>query len=106
VARDVLVHLEHGDLLLAVEDRLQHFVSVDLGPLFLVLKIVLLDVDPQLGNDLGAGKRLGADNRGQFIIRLDGLEEGGVGFAFGGFGFGCHGFLLALHNLLAIFFLL
>jgi len=37
-------------------------ISIDLGPLFLVLQTILFDVHPELGNNLRAGKRLGADD--------------------------------------------
>ena len=97
MAGDVLVHLEHRDGLLAIKDCLEGVISVDLRLHFLVLKTVLFDIDPELGNNLRTGKRLGADNRRQFVIRGHGFEEGCVGFTFSGFlgCFSCHGMLLA-----------
>ena len=105
--RDVFVQLEHRHLLLAVEESLERFISIDLGPLLLVLKTILFDVGPDLGNNLRAGKRLGADDCRKFVIRSDRLEKCGVGFTFGSF-LGCfsrHGLLLASRNLLATLFL-
>jgi hypothetical protein len=105
--RDVLIQLEHRHLLLAVEESLERVISIDLGPLLLVLKTILFDVDPYLGNNLRAGKRLGADNGRKFVIRGDRFEKCGVRFTFGGFlgCFSCHGLLLASRNLLATLFL-
>jgi hypothetical protein len=44
VARDELGHLEHTHLLLAVEDGLQAFVSIDQGSLLFVLQSMLANV--------------------------------------------------------------
>src|SRR2546427_8752077 len=60
--RKQLVHLEHADLLLAAEDRPELGVGVDHPTVGLVLKAVLLDVDPHLLDDLRARERLGADD--------------------------------------------
>ena len=48
VARDELGHLEHADLALAVKNRSERIVGVDLRSLGFVLKTVLLDVVPKL----------------------------------------------------------
>ena len=53
VARDELRHLEHADLALAIENRSERIVGVDLGSLRFVLKTVLLDVVPELFRKLG-----------------------------------------------------
>jgi len=97
MTRDVFVHLEHRDGLLAVKDSLEDFIGIDLCPDLFVLKTVLFDIDPELGNNLCAGKRLGADDCRQFVIRSHRFEEGCVRFTFGGFFrcFSCHGLLLA-----------
>ena len=49
-----LVHLEHGDLRLAVKHGLELGVRVDEGLLLGILELVLLDVGPQLAGQLGA----------------------------------------------------
>src|SRR5215469_16333700 len=48
VLRKVLVHFEHADLVLAVEDRLELGVGEDLALVGGILQIVLLDVGPDL----------------------------------------------------------
>ena len=64
VRRNVLVHLEHADALFA-EDLLQLGVSVDLALVLAVLQAVLLDILPQLADDLAAGHRARTDDRSQ-----------------------------------------
>src|SRR4051794_37316783 len=61
VRREVLVHLEHGALVLA-EDLLQLVVGEDLALVLWVLKVVLLDVVPYLADHLTARQRAGADD--------------------------------------------
>ena len=56
--RDELRHLEHRDLRLPAEDRLQRIVGIDLRLHLLVLEAVLLDVIPNLLDYLSARKRL------------------------------------------------
>ena len=53
VARDEFRHLEHAHLALAVKNRSEVIVGVDLRSLRLVLKTVLLDVVPKLFGELG-----------------------------------------------------
>ena len=53
MGRDELGHLEHADLALAVEDRLERIVRINHGPFFLILTTVLLDVVPKLLGKLG-----------------------------------------------------
>src|SRR3954454_21214394 len=72
VLGQVLVHLEHRDLLLA-EHRLQRVVRQDLAPVFRVLQVMLLDVVPDLADDLAARQGVGPDHGGQFFRRLQGL---------------------------------
>ena len=53
VARDEFGHLEHAHLALAVENRAERIVGVDLRSLGLVLKTVFLDVVPKLLGQFG-----------------------------------------------------
>lgn len=80
MARDEFGHLEHRDLLLAIEDRLQLVIGIDLGLFLSILQAVLLDVCPELLGDLCARKRFVTDNFCQSCIRLDGFHEGCIGF--------------------------
>ena len=82
MARDELGHLEHADLALAVENRSERVVGVDLRSLGFVLKTVLLDVVPKLLRQFGTGQRRRADNSGELVIGLDRSHEGGIGLAF------------------------
>jgi len=82
VPRDEFRHLEHADLALAVENRTERIVGVDLGSLRLVLKTVFLDVVPKLLGKLGTRYRLRANDCGELVVRLDWSHEGGIGFAF------------------------
>jgi hypothetical protein len=52
-----LRHLEHAHAALAAEDCLERRVGVDLPLVLGVLELVLLDVDPELLGDFGAGGR-------------------------------------------------
>src|SRR6185436_5985344 len=56
VAGDELGHLEHRDLALAAEHRLELVIGVDLRADLLVLETVLLDVSPELFGELRAGE--------------------------------------------------
>ncbi len=82
MARDELGHLEHAHLTLAIENRSERIVSVDLSLLGLVLKAVLLDVVPKLLGQFGTGQRCGTDDSSELVIRLDRSHEGGIGLAF------------------------
>ena len=82
VSRDKFCHLEHINLTLAVENRLERSVRIDLSSFFLVLKIVLLDVAPQLLREFRSGKGIRADNSGQLIVGLNWFHEGGIWLAF------------------------
>jgi hypothetical protein len=53
VTRDELGHLEHADLALAIENRSERVVGVDLSPFGFVLKAVFLDVVPKLLGQFG-----------------------------------------------------
>jgi hypothetical protein len=88
MSRDEFGHLEHADLTLAVKDRPERIVRVNHRSLFLILASVLLDVVPEFLGELGTRQRFGANDRGEFIIRLHRPHEGGVRFTFGSF-FGC-----------------
>src|SRR4028119_151468 len=61
----MLVHLEHADRFLA-EDLLQLVVGIDLPPILGVLKIVLLDIGPDLADDLATREVVLADDLGEF----------------------------------------
>ncbi len=82
MTRDELRHLEHADLALAVENRSERIVGVDLGSLRFVLKTVLLDVVPELLSKLRTWQRLRANDKGELVVGLDWPHEGGIGFAF------------------------
>ena len=82
MARDELRHLEHADLALAIENRSERVVSVDLRSLRFVLKAVLLDVVPKLLGQFGTGQWCRADDSGELVVRLDRSHEGGIGLAF------------------------
>ena len=86
MGRDELGHLEHGDLGLTAEDGLEERVGVDVALVLGVLETVFLDVVPDFFGELAAGDRGGADDGRENGVRLNGFEEGGIGFAFR---FGC-----------------
>ena len=86
MGRDELGHLEHGDLRLAAEDGLEERVGVDVTLVLGVLETVFLDVVPDFFGELTAGDRGRADDGRKNGVRLNGFEEGGIGFAFR---FGC-----------------
>src|SRR5688572_3541520 len=73
-----LGHVEHRDLGLAAEHRLQLLVGVDHAAVVLVLQIVLLDVVPELLRHLGARDRGGANHWCKRCRRGHGLHEGRV----------------------------
>src|SRR4051794_19407207 len=66
---EMLVHLEHGHLVLA-EDALELVVGQDLAAVLRVLQVVGLDVVPHLTHHLASGQRSWADHRGQRFGRL------------------------------------
>ena len=74
---DQLGHLEHRDLGL-LEDFLQLGIRIDHALVRLVLKVVLLDVFPDLLGHFGARHGLVADHRGERGAGRHGLHEGGV----------------------------
>src|SRR5881398_628413 len=65
----MLVHLEHRAAILA-EDLPQLVVGDDLALVLRVLQIVLLDMVPDLADDLAARQRIGPGDRGQISRRL------------------------------------
>ena len=77
-----LGHLEHADLLLAVEDRLQIVVGIDERLLLGILQPVLFDVGPKFFRQLSPGKGLVADHFSQGLVRRDRLHEGRIGCSF------------------------
>ena len=82
MSRDELCHLEHADLALAVEDRSERIVGVDLGSLYLVLQTIFLDVVPELLGELGTWQRFRTNDSGELVVGLNGSHEGGIGLAF------------------------
>src|SRR5690348_18345910 len=75
VLGEMLVHLEHADLVLAAEDGLQLGVGQDLPLVGGVLQVVLLDVVPDLRNDFAPGQLAGADDGGKLRRRCQGLLQ-------------------------------
>ena len=86
--RQELLHLEHGAAVLP-EYGLQLVVGNDRPLVGGVLQLVLADVIPDLGHDLGAGQRVGADDRSELGRGCDGLRQSaGLPGLFGCGGFG------------------
>ena len=80
VTGNKLGHLKHADLGLAAKDCLEFVVGIDLGPLGFILKIVFLDINPELLGKLRAGERRGADNGGEQGVRRDRGHEFSIRF--------------------------
>jgi len=59
---DQFGHLEHADLLLAIENSLKAFIGVDQRFLFLILQAVLANVSPKFLGQLSPRKRRVADD--------------------------------------------
>ena len=55
--RDKLGHLEHADLLFAAEDRLEGRIGIDERLFLGILKVVLLDVVPEVLGHFDSGFR-------------------------------------------------
>ena len=85
VARNELSHLKHTDRHFTVEDGLQLIVGIDLCAHLRILKIVLLDIHPELFSELSARKGVGTNYSGESIIRCDRFHECGIGFTCGFF---------------------
>src|SRR6185369_8041158 len=64
MTRQMLVHLEHRAAILA-ENFSQLVVRDDLALVLRILEIVLLDMVPDLADDLAARQRIGTGDRGQ-----------------------------------------
>src|SRR5437868_15538786 len=69
MAGEVLVHLEHGHLVLA-EDPPELVVGQDFTAVLRVLQVVQADVLPHLAHHLAPRQRARADHRGQLLRRL------------------------------------
>jgi hypothetical protein len=72
VLRNELCHFEHRNLRFT-EDGLQVRVGVDVASVLLILKIILLDISPQLPqllNNFRAGQRFGSDHFAKRFARL------------------------------------
>ena len=79
---DQLGHLEHGDLLLAAEDAFEFVVSIDITTVFAVLKIMALDVGPDLLGHLGTRHGIASDHRRKCGAGGHCLHESRIGLAF------------------------
>ena len=80
--RNKLRHVEHRHLGFAAEYDLQVRVSVDVSPVLLVLKVILLDVYSKLLHDLGAGYRFGSDDFAERFAGLQRLHECRICFSY------------------------
>src|SRR5258706_9142661 len=78
---DQLGHLEHRDLRLAPEDRLELVVGIDHSLVLLVLQRVALDIAPDFLGDFGAWHRVRADDRSEHRARHHRLHECRIGLA-------------------------
>src|SRR6185503_2509406 len=75
VLGDELSHLKHRDGLLAVEHLLEILIGVDVALVLLILKAFLLDVYPELLDDLRAGHRALDNDRSQIGANSHRLHE-------------------------------
>ena len=82
---DKFGHLEHADLLFAVEDRLKLIVTVDHAPILRVLQVILLYIGPYFSGYLRARQRLITDDGTQRGIGLHGLHKRSVELIFSSF---------------------
>ena len=80
---DEFGHLEHADAVFTAEDLPQLFVGLNEGFVFWVLKIVIVDVIPELLCDFCVGERLVVDDFVKLLVRLDWFQESGAWFVFG-----------------------
>ena len=87
--RDELRHLEHVHGLLAAEHFLQLLISVDIALVLWVLEVMLLDVRPELLDDLRARQGTLADDCSEFFADCERLHERGCCFC-------CHILLVIL----------
>lgn len=79
--RDKLCHLEHADRCPAAEDLFQGFIGIDIPLVDLVLKAVLLDIDPQFFDHFRPGHWARADYYGEVRADVHRPHECCVGFA-------------------------
>src|SRR5687768_11577824 len=80
---DELRHLEHRDLALAAEDRLEVVVGVDHATLLGILQALPLDVLPELLGHFGARHGAAADDGRKLRAGLHRLHERGIGLPLG-----------------------
>src|SRR6478672_4869154 len=71
MVRQMLVHFEHADAVLAPEDLLQLVVSQDFPFVLRVLQVVFTNVIPHLRNDLAARQRRTAADCSEIRRRLN-----------------------------------
>src|SRR5882672_6940720 len=70
-----LRQIEHGDLLLPVNDRPQLCIRIDHAPILGILQTVLFNIGPEPFSDLGAWQRRTANDGSQLRARLYFLEQ-------------------------------
>ena len=68
-----------------VEDSLQLIVGIDLRAHLRILKVVLLDIHPELFGQLRARKGFGTNHSGESVVRCDRFHECCIGFTCGFF---------------------
>lgn len=73
--RDELRHFKHAHLTLAPENLLERCVSIDVALILRILKVVLLDIYPELLNYLRARHRALADNLCKLIAHIERLHK-------------------------------
>ena len=78
VLRHQLRHVEHADLRLAAEHRLELVVGIDCAAVLCILQVVLLDVLPELLHDFRARHRLVADDGRELRARRERLHKRSV----------------------------
>ena len=71
MCRDEFRHLEHRDLALAAEYRLQFIIGENVSLILRILKIILLDVYPKLFDHLRSRERTLAHDRLQFWRKVE-----------------------------------
>ena len=73
-------HFKHIHHRLATEHFLQVFVGIDVTLVLWILEILLLDVDPELFDDLGPWHWPFSDYRREFLADIHGFHECRIGF--------------------------
>jgi len=76
--RDEFCHLKHVDDGFAIENFFEVLVSIDVAFIARVLEIFLLNVNPELLDDLGAGHWSFADDDSEVFADGHGLHKRGI----------------------------